>query len=240
MSSNLDLWHKVSEPPSSALKTIGAGRLKGMTDINPQWRLMAITEAFGECGVGWTYDIVEKWTVECHNGELMVFIQVNLYTIKDGIKSLPIPGIGGSKLISKENAGLHNNDEGYKMALTDALSVALKQLGVGSAIYEGRWDGSKYKESSAMPANIEDQINACGTFKEISDLWKKVAIKDRADALREHVNDTLRACVMDTDTIEDLNNCWKDVHYDLREAIKPYFASRKQELLAEGQVDPIA
>jgi hypothetical protein len=42
---------------------------------------------------------------------------------------------------------MHSNDEGYKMAITDALSVAMKSLGVAADIYMGLWDGSKYKQT---------------------------------------------------------------------------------------------
>ena len=48
-------------------------------------------------------------------------------------------------LIAKEKAGLYTSDEAYKMAVTDALSVALKALGVAADIYLGNFDGSKYK-----------------------------------------------------------------------------------------------
>jgi len=154
---NLDLWNKVNKPPPSALKTIQAGRLKGMSDINPQWRLQVMTEHFGQIGVGWYYDIVEMWTEDGAGGELMAFVQINLFTCNGGVWSKPIVGIGGSALVAKENSGLRANDEGYKMATTDALSVAMKQLGVASAIYEGRWDGSKYKDEpvARLPALTE-------------------------------------------------------------------------------------
>jgi hypothetical protein len=149
--SNLELWNKVKRPPLTALKQIGAGRLKGMTDINPQWRIEAITEHFGQCGIGWHYEIVRLWTEEGAQGELMGFAHINLYTHKDGKQSLPIVGVGGSALVAKETAGLRANDEGYKMAITDALSVAMKQLGFGSDIYMGRFDGSKYKDEAPAP-----------------------------------------------------------------------------------------
>lgn len=56
-------------------------------------------------------------------------------------------GIGGSKLVNAFSAGLQSNDEGYKMAVTDAFSTSLKMLGVAADIYAGRWDGSKYKDT---------------------------------------------------------------------------------------------
>ena len=172
MSNNLDLWNKVNKPPPSALKTIGAGRLKGMSDINPQWRLQIMTENFGQIGVGWYYEIVEMWTEDGAGGELMAFVQINLFTNNGGVWSKPIAGVGGSALVAKESAGLRANDEGYKMATTDALSVAMKQLGVASAIYEGRWDGSKYKDEP-KPAPVSTFRNAHGDASGQGDIGGK-------------------------------------------------------------------
>jgi hypothetical protein len=144
--SNLDVWNKVCQPPKSALKQIKGGRLSGMTDINPQWRLQVMTEIFGQCGVGWYYTIKNMWPVDGAQGEVMAFVHVELYTKISSAEgwSAPITGIGGSALVAKESSGLRANDEAYKMATTDALSVAMKQLGVGADIYMGRWDGTKY------------------------------------------------------------------------------------------------
>jgi hypothetical protein len=162
--SNLYLWNKVKQPPVSALKQITGGRLRGMTDINPQWRIEAITEHFGQCGVGWHYEIVNLWTVSGADGELMAFAHVHLFTHHEGNTSMPIVGVGGAALVAKEKDGLRANDEGYKMAVTDALSVAMKQLGFGADIYMGKFDGSKYKQeqvkvSDARIKELIDQIN---------------------------------------------------------------------------------
>ena len=50
---NLDIYEKVREVPENAQKKIIAGRIKGFTDINPMWRIKALTEQFGPCGIGW-------------------------------------------------------------------------------------------------------------------------------------------------------------------------------------------
>jgi hypothetical protein len=154
---NLEIYHKLAEPPASALKQIGGGRLKGMTDINPQWRYKAMTEVFGQCGIGWKYTVDKLWLEPVNDGQVCAFASISLYVLKSGIEnpfwSDPIPGTGGSMFIAKERDGLHASDEAYKMAITDALSVAMKMLGVGGAIYEGRWDGSKYNQESNQTAN---------------------------------------------------------------------------------------
>ena len=52
MSDNLKLYNAVRSVPAEAQKKINGGRLKGMTDINPMWRIKTLTEQFGVCGVG--------------------------------------------------------------------------------------------------------------------------------------------------------------------------------------------
>lgn len=142
--SNTEIWKKFSRPPSEALKPITAGRLSGKTDINPQWRLLAMTEAFGPCGIGWKYQIDKVWTEPGSDGVVFSFVQISVFIKHDGQWSDAIPGIGGNKLIDKERSGLHSNDEAPKMSLTDALSVAFKALGVAADIYSGQWDGKQY------------------------------------------------------------------------------------------------
>ena len=149
--SNRRIWDRVHKPDPTSLKTIGGGRLKGMTDINPQWRFQAATDVFGPCGIGWWYTIKELWTVPGADGQVMAFARVDVF-YRDGESTCePVEGIGGSMMISKEKDYLYTNDECYKMAVTDALSVAFKALGFGAEIYAGRWDGSKYLEKPKPP-----------------------------------------------------------------------------------------
>lgn len=145
---NLDLWNKVKAVPPEAQKTIGGGRLRGMTDINPMWRIMKLTELFGMVGFGWKYDIARQWMEEGAAGERCAFCNINLYVKHDGVWSDAIPGNGGSMLVENEKAGPHTSDECYKMALTDAISVACKALGVGADVYWSQ--GSKYTEQPVI------------------------------------------------------------------------------------------
>ena len=146
----METWNKLKQPPPSALKTIKGGRLKGMTDVNPQWRYQAMTEQFGVCGVGWKYSVQRVWSEAGADGQMCAFAEVLLYIRlkSEDMWSDGIPGTGGSMMISKEKTGLHTSDECYKMAVTDALSVAMKMLGVAADIYAGLWDGSKYKDAT--------------------------------------------------------------------------------------------
>lgn len=155
MNDNLKYWNQVNQPPRSALKEIAAGRLKGKSDINPQWRYKAMTETFGIVGIGWKFTIDKMWSEPAANNETLCFVNVSVY-IKDGDKwSDAIPGNGGSTLVANEKAGFHNSDDAYKMAVTDALSTAMKMLGVAADIYMGLWDGAKYKDSAPTPMTLE-------------------------------------------------------------------------------------
>ena len=147
------IYESLARPPKDALREIQAGKLKGKTDINPQWRYKAMTEKFGLVGIGWKYEVQKLWTEQGAGNEKLAFAQVAVY-VKDGDAwSEPIVGIGGSRLVQLEKGAAVSNDEGYKMAVTDAFSTALKMLGVAADIYAGRWDGSKYKEE--LPAPVE-------------------------------------------------------------------------------------
>jgi hypothetical protein len=144
---NLKIYNALKQPPKEALRQIQGGRLSGKTDINPQWRYKAMTEQFGMCGVGWKYEVTSKESKEASDGQVFAFVDINLYYKVDDKWSDPIPGSGGSMLVEKEKSGLHANDEGYKMATTDALSTAMKMLGVAADIYAGLWDGAKYRDA---------------------------------------------------------------------------------------------
>ena len=138
---NLEVYDKYREPPKEALKEIKGGRMSGKTDINPMWRIKALTEQFGICGIGWYYKPVRKW-LEVYKDETAAFVDIELYIKVDGEWSMPIHGTGGSMFVTKERNGIYVSDECYKMATTDAISVACKQLGFGADIY---WQGDKTK-----------------------------------------------------------------------------------------------
>ncbi len=155
---NLDIYNRVASVPKNAQKTIGAGRLKGMTDINPMWRIKALTEEFGPCGIGWKYTIDKQWLEEGADGVVCAFCNITLSVKADGEWSEGIPGTGGSAYIAKESKGLYTSDEAYKMALTDAISVSCKALGFGADIY---WAGGRDSKYSQVPKE-EYKCCKCG------------------------------------------------------------------------------
>ena len=153
---NMEIYNSFAEVPANAKKTISAGRLKGMTDINPMWRIKKLTERYGPCGIGWYYDILEEKTVPGADGEICAFTKIKLYVKENGEWSMGIPGTGGSKLVAKESKGLYTNDECFKMALTDAISIACKPLGMGANVY---WEAGRTKYDLAKDdKKVEEKV----------------------------------------------------------------------------------
>lgn len=148
------IYESLARPPKDALREIQAGKLKGKTDINPQWRYKAMTEKFGLVGIGWKYEVQKLWTEQGAGNEKLAFAQVAVFLKNGETWSEPIVGIGGSRLVALEKGAAVSNDEGYKMAVTDAFSTALKMIGVAADIYAGRWDGTKYKNEPQENAQI--------------------------------------------------------------------------------------
>lgn len=158
---NTELYNKLRAVPKEAQKTITAGRLKGFTDINPMWRIKMLTETFGPAGIGWYIDNVQCTTDNSEKtGEVSVLVSLNLYVKVENDWSKPIFGVGGSTLVARENNGFHLNDEAYKMAYTDAISVACKALGMAADIYfdkdkRAKDNLTKYDQTGDAPAPEE-------------------------------------------------------------------------------------
>lgn len=190
MNENMNLYNKVREVPEEAKKPITGGRLKGFTDINPQWRIQTLTELFGPCGFGWYIDpdTFEHWTEEAKNGEITANVKFDLYIKVDDQWSKPILGIGGSKLVSTDKNGSFVSDECFKMATTDAISVACKNLGFGADVY---WSQGRTKYDTNVPAYpprdemlkvVKAHYPEGETLQKLLDTFKVKKIEDATDA----------------------------------------------------------
>ena len=202
MSENLKIWERFCKPPAKALKTIKAGRLKGMSDINPQWRLLALTELFGPCGQGWYTEVVNVATEQGADGTVVASVMVNLYWRTKAEKgwnewSKPVLGVGGSMLVAKEKNGMHTSDEAFKMAETDAISVACKKLGIAGDIYLGQMDTKYAREPEAPKGQMSGQSN--GSVNNVLD----------ADAATGLVNHVVKLGDQVT-SVKALGDLWKD------------------------------
>jgi len=168
---NMDIYNSCKTVPPEAQKQIGAGRLKGMTDINPMWRIKKLTEMFGACGFGWKYVIREQRLEQAGDGQIACFVTVDLYYKQDGEWSEAIPGVGGNKFVAKEKEGMYTSDECFKMALTDAISVACKAIGMGADVYYAK-DRTKYNtEEEPEVKDIEPPKPEVSPKQQVLDLF---------------------------------------------------------------------
>ena len=140
---NMDLYDRFRVVPDEAKKTIAAGKLKGFTDVNPMWRIKMLTEQFGPCGFGWYTEITNKWMDKGEDGRVAGFVEINMYLKQGGEWSKPIVGIGGSMFTNIFKGDPESSDEAFKMAYTDAISIACKALGMAADVYFEK-DRTKY------------------------------------------------------------------------------------------------
>lgn len=169
---NMRIYNKVRAVPEEAKREIAAGRLKGKTDINPMWRIKALTEQFGICGIGWKYVITDKRLEAGADGEVSAFVDIDLFIKVGGEWSEAIPGTGGSAFVAKERNGLYTSDECFKMALTDAISVACKALGFGADVY---WqaDATKYAARENAQPKAESDVITVEQRKQLIVAWEE-------------------------------------------------------------------
>lgn len=168
-------YKNFENPPDWAKKSISAGALKGKTDINPQWRIDALTEAYGLCGIGWYAEKPETSTHECPDGTVSVEMVVALHVWdKDAQQwSAPIIGIGGDKVIKKDKTGIHLDEDAYKKCFADALGKAAAMLGIGASVYRGEL--GKYASEAAEMERQAPRAAAPG--KPVTGANKREAVK---------------------------------------------------------------
>ncbi len=92
---NLEYYDKLRTVPENAQKKITGGRLNGKTDINPMWRIKALTELFGPCGIGWKYSITDKRLEQGADGEVAAFVKLGLEVL-DFLFGGGLVGIAGA------------------------------------------------------------------------------------------------------------------------------------------------
>lgn len=196
----MQIYNKARAVPEEAKKPITAGRLKGMTDINPMYRIKTLTEIFGPCGVGWWYEITSKQIIDDPiTNQRAAFVDILLYYIDpfSGEPSQGIPGTGGAAFVTQERNGAYLSDECFKMALTDALSVACKALGVAADVYWAK-DRTKYtaaEEAPQPPAQPVPQPAPKAQPKPANTGSAQLATAEQKEMLRNVINlEQLAAC----------------------------------------------
>lgn len=179
---NMHFYNAARSVPQGAVKPIkgGAYGAAGLSDINPQWRIERMTELFGPCGIGWDF-IPEYWF---DNGVCHAHVTVSYKC--DGEWSRPVHGYGGTKVGNKDDSDI------IKSSVTDALSNALRYIGIGADVWykpsntaeQNQFD-SKYsappQTAPAKPAQQPQTAPAQSGTVQMATAEQLRYIKDRAE-----------------------------------------------------------
>ncbi len=141
MTDNLALWEKLGKTDPAHTKGFKRGGGFSGTAIKPMWSYKRMTEEFGPCGKGWGVCEPSFQVVPGPEGEVLVFCTASIWY---GPEKNLVFGVGGDKAVGKNKYGLQTDDEAFKKAFTDAITNALKLIGVGADVHMGLFDDSKY------------------------------------------------------------------------------------------------
>lgn len=198
---NLDLWNKLgrTDPGHTKPFTRGGG-FKG-TAVKPIYTEHKMTEHFGPCGVGWGITEPSYQVVPGSDGQTAVYCWLSIWYVQDGKRSDPIPGVGGDMVIIKQQSGLRTSDEAFKAAFTDAVSNAMKHIGMSADVHMGRFEDNKYVRE--ISEEIAEEKGAATPAKQAQ---PAVITPPELPAPSDPVADTLIAALKLANTVEDLND----------------------------------
>lgn len=189
MSSNTELWDRLGRTDPAHTKQFKRGGGFAGTAIKPMWSYRRMTEEFGPCGTGWGVGEPSFQVVTGPEGEVLVFCTASIWY---GADRATVFGVGGDKAVGKNKYGLQTDDEAFKKAFTDAITNALKMIGVGADVHMGMFDDSKYvntmreefsepkpeaKKTSAAEMKrgleaITQELLDCRTPNDAQKIWK--------------------------------------------------------------------
>lgn len=164
---NMKLWDRLGKTDPAHTKSFTrAGGFKG-TAIKPMWSYKMMTEVFGACGQGWGINQPSFQTVSGYNGEVMVYCTVSIWWNNPDQQNGPhtVFGVGGDKVVTyikpdprySRPERWENDDEAFKKAYTDAVTNALKMIGVGADVHMGMFDDNKYVNTLQAEFKAEEK-----------------------------------------------------------------------------------
>lgn len=184
---NMRIYNAGRAVPPGAVKKITAGAYgkAGLSDINPQWRIEKMTELFGPCGIGWTW---QPEDIRMEDGLCLAHVTVRYREESGGAFSEPVHGYGGTVM-----GRMNDDSDVLKSTFTDAVSNALRYIGIGADVWykpgreatENQFD-TKYsappKQSTVKPATAEQlrQIKELFTQERIAKMLTFYKVPDTA------------------------------------------------------------
>ena len=159
---NLKLWNSVQETDPKFTKPEGK---TGRTAINGTYLFKKATEAFGACGIGWGYEILEDRLekgspFKTKDIEEVIYSQSHTIKLKfwfiQGEKKGEIFSFGHTKYLYNTNKGyVMVDEEAPKKSLTDAIKKALSMLGFAGDIFMGEYENTDYVDELGRKSLIE-------------------------------------------------------------------------------------
>ena len=199
-STNTAIWDKLGKTDPKQTKPFKRGGGFSGTAIKPMWSYRRMTEEFGPCGDGWGVQKPEFQVVPGPEGEVLVFCTAGIWYGGDDTRV--VYGVGGDKAVGKNKYGLNSDDEAFKKAFTDAVTNALKLIGVGADVHMGMFDDNKYVNS------MRDEFDDTQPQKRVSSASLKREEDPRGDKIWTQVRAEMAEC-KSTVRLRALYTQWK-------------------------------
>ena len=185
-SMNTAIWDNLGRTDPAHVKSFQRGGGFRGTAIKPMWSFRRMTEEFGPCGEGWGVNEPSFQVVPGTDGEVLVYCTVSIY-YRNGEHNIPhtVYGVGGDKVVVKNKYGLSSDDEAFKKAFTDAITNALKLIGVGADVHMGLFDDSKYVASMKEEFADEPPVKSSAALKREGS-WETILAELRDDFMDCH------------------------------------------------------
>lgn len=204
MTEKTALWDKLGKTDPKHTKDFTRGGGFRGTAIKPMFSYRRMTEEFGPCGQGWGIG-EPSFQVVIAGEETLVYCTVSIWYEK---REQTVFGVGGDKVAGKNKYGVQTDDEAFKKAFTDAVTNALKLIGVGADVHMGMFDDSKYvntlknefaEQKTELPPPANDkpkssaQLKRDGEFERVRDQLANDMVDVHTFAQFEKVKEHYRA-----------------------------------------------
>ena len=234
MTANTEIWDKLGKTDPAHTKSFTRGGGFRGTAIKPMWSYRRMTEEFGPCGKGWGINEPAFQVVPTAE-EILVFCTVSIWYENAGQMAY---GVGGDKVVGKNKNGLMTDDEAFKKAYTDAVTNALKMIGVGADVHMGMFDDNKYVNTIEREFAEEAQakVKSSAQLKREGE-WERVS-KEIADAMNDVRTFGQFETLKDSYRQEAKKNGWNETFmFQLRDLFLSYEADVQKRVDEDNDHD---
>lgn len=197
---NLKIWEAHADIDPKFTKAITGKQYKG-TSPNPHYVIRCLTEQFGPVGKGFGWEVVADDFLPLGD-EILHWCRIRFWhTDRENF----FEAYGQTKALMKTKNGFMSDEDAPKKSLTDAITKAASQIGIGANIFLGRWDDSKYVDQVNADFRQKEQdetapdvtrIEAASTGAELLNVVMAIPEQDREhEAVLGAVAVTLRRII---------------------------------------------